>query len=55
MLTGLAASYPTQDAVAAVTALICLRYLAGENDPLADARVIRSQQLARWLSTSTER
>ncbi len=36
MLTGLAASYPGRDAVAAVTALICLRYLAGENDPLAD-------------------
>jgi hypothetical protein len=36
MLTGLAASYPKQDVVAAVTALICLRYLAGENDPLAD-------------------
>ena len=36
MLTGLAASYPRQDAVAAVTALICLRHLAGENDPLAD-------------------
>jgi len=36
MLTGLAASYPRQDTVAAVTALICLRYLAGENDPLAD-------------------
>jgi hypothetical protein len=36
MLTGLAASYPRQSAVAAVTALICLRYLAGENDPLAD-------------------
>lgn len=36
MLTGLAASYPRQDAVAAVTALICLRYLTGENDPLAD-------------------
>jgi hypothetical protein len=35
-LTGLAASYPGQDAVAAVTALICLRYLAGENDPLAE-------------------
>ena len=28
MLTGLAASYPRRDAVAAVTALICLRYLA---------------------------
>ena len=37
ILTGLAASYPGQDAVAAVTALICLRYLAGENDPLADS------------------
>jgi hypothetical protein len=37
MLTGLAASYPKQDAVAAVTALICLRYLAGENDALADS------------------
>ena len=36
MLTGLAASYPRHDAVAAVTALICLRYLAGENNPLAD-------------------
>jgi hypothetical protein len=36
MLTGLAASYPGQDAIAAVTALICLRYLAGENDPLSD-------------------
>jgi len=35
-LTGLAASYPGQDVVAAVTALICLRYLAGENDPLAE-------------------
>ena len=36
MLTGLAASYPGHDVVAAVTSLICLRYLAGENDPLAD-------------------
>lgn len=35
-LTGLAASYPGQDAVAAVTALICLRYQAGENDRLAE-------------------
>lgn len=34
MLAGLAAGYPGQDAIAAVTALICLRYLAGENDPL---------------------
>ena len=36
MLAGLAASYRGRDVVAAVTALICLRYLAGENDPLAD-------------------
>jgi len=36
MLTGLAASYPGQDAVAAVTALIGLRCLVGENAPLAD-------------------
>jgi hypothetical protein len=37
MLTGVAAGYPGQDTVAAVTALICLRYLAGENDPLASS------------------
>lgn len=36
MLTGLASSYPRPDAVSAVSALICLRYLVGENDPLAD-------------------
>jgi N-6 DNA methylase len=36
MLTGLAANYQAQDAITAVTALICLRYLAGENDSLAD-------------------
>src|ERR1700733_10378327 len=34
MLTGVAAGYPGQDTVAAVPALICLRYLAGENPPL---------------------
>ena len=35
-LTGLADQYPSTDFVAAVTALICLRYLTGENEPLAD-------------------
>lgn len=35
-LTGLAGHYPGTDLVAAVTALICLRYLADENEPLAD-------------------
>ena len=36
MLAGLAARYDGPDAIAAATALICLRYLAGENDPLCD-------------------
>jgi len=36
MLTGLAARYEGPDVIAAVTALICLRYRAGENDPLAE-------------------
>jgi hypothetical protein len=36
MLTGLAARYDGPDVIAAVTALICLRYLIGENDPLSD-------------------
>jgi hypothetical protein len=35
-LAGLANHYPGADLVAAVTALICLRYLADENEPLAD-------------------
>jgi N-6 DNA Methylase len=35
-LTGLVGQYPGTDLVAAVTALICLRYLADENEPLAD-------------------
>jgi hypothetical protein len=35
-LAALAGQYPGQDLVAAITALICLRYLAGENEPLAD-------------------
>jgi hypothetical protein len=36
MLAGLAASYPGPDVIAAVTALLCLRYRAGEHDPLSD-------------------
>ena len=35
-LAGLAGQYPGTDLVAAVTALICLRYLTDENEPLAD-------------------
>ena len=57
MLAGLAASYPRQDAVAAVTALICLRYLAGENDPLADGDgdpVAAARTLALDLDPSDE-
>jgi hypothetical protein len=36
MLAGLAASYPGPDVLAAVTALLCLRYRAGEHEPLSD-------------------
>jgi N-6 DNA Methylase len=57
MLTGLAASYPRQDAVAAVTGLICLRYLAGENDPLVDGDgdpVAGARALALNLDPSDE-
>jgi hypothetical protein len=35
-LAALAGQYPSQDLVATITALICLRYLADENEPLAD-------------------
>lgn len=47
-LTGLAAQYPGADLIAAVTALISLRYLTDENEPLADGTdedlaVIREQ------------
>lgn len=35
-LTGLATQYEGPDVIATVTALISLRYLAGENDPLSD-------------------
>ena len=50
-LTGLADQYPGTDLVAAVTALICLRYLTGENEPLADGTdddlaVLREQAAA---------
>ena len=36
MLAGLAVRYPGPDVIAAVTALLCLRYRAGENEPLSD-------------------
>jgi len=36
MLTALSTRYDGSDVIAAVTALICLRYLAGENGPLSD-------------------
>jgi hypothetical protein len=36
MLAGLAARYEGPDVMATVTALLCLRFLAGENDPLCD-------------------
>ena len=50
-LTGLADQYPGTDLVAAVTALICLRYLTDENEPLADGTdddlaVLRGQAAA---------
>ena len=49
-LTGLADQYPGTDLVAAVTALICLRYLTDENEPLADGTddlaVLREQAAA---------
>ena len=50
-LTGLVGQYPGTDFVAAVTALICLRYLNDENEPLADGTdddlaVLREQAAA---------
>jgi hypothetical protein len=36
LLRGLAARYDGPDVLAAVTALLCLRFLTGENDPLCD-------------------
>jgi hypothetical protein len=50
MLTGLAARYRGPDVVAAVTALLCLRFLAGESDPLCDGAgdpVAAARALAR--------
>jgi hypothetical protein len=35
-LAALAGQYPAQDLVAAITALICLRYVVDENEPLSD-------------------
>jgi hypothetical protein len=50
-LTGIAGQYPGTDLIAAVTALICLRYLTDENEPLADGTdgdlsVLRAQASA---------
>jgi hypothetical protein len=50
MLTGLAARYDGPDVIAAVTALLCLRFLAGESEPLSDGagnRVAAARALAR--------
>ena len=48
MLAGLAARYDGPDVIAAVTALLCLRYLAGENDRYPTVPAIRSLRLMRW-------
>jgi len=39
LLTGLAAGYDGPDVVAAVTSLLCLRFLAGESDSLSEGTV----------------
>ena len=52
MLTGLAARYDGPDVVAAVTALLCLRFLAGESEPLSDGAgdpVAAARALARSI------
>ena len=61
-LTGLADQYPGTDLVAAVTALICLRYLTDENEPLADGTdetspyfVNRRQRSTRTICCSAQR
>ncbi len=51
-LTGLAARYDGPDVIAAVTALLCLRFLAGESEPLADGAgdpVAAARALARTI------
>jgi hypothetical protein len=50
MLTGLAARYGAPDVVAAVTALVCLRFLAGETESVSDGAgdpVAAARALAR--------
>jgi hypothetical protein len=52
MLTGLAARYDGPDVIAAVTALLCLRFLAGESQPLSDGAgdpVAAARALARSI------
>jgi hypothetical protein len=52
MLAGLAARYTGPDVMAAVTALLCLRFLAGENDSLCDGAgdpVAAARSLARSI------
>lgn len=52
MLTGLAARYDGPDVLAAVTALLCVRFLAGESEPLSDGAgdpVAAARALARTI------
>jgi N-6 DNA methylase len=51
-LTGLAARYDGPDVIAAVTALLCVRFLAGESEPLSDGAgdpVAAARTLARTI------
>jgi hypothetical protein len=51
-LTGLASRYDGPDVIAAVTALLCLRFLAGETEPLSDGAgdpVVAARELARTI------
>jgi len=55
MLRGLAARYHGPDVMAAVTALLCLRFLAGESNPLCDGAgnpVAAARSLARSIDPS---
>jgi hypothetical protein len=52
MLAGLAARYDGPDVIAAVTALLCLRFLAGESDPVYDGAgdpVAAARRLAKRI------
>ena len=54
-LTGLASRYDGPDVIAAVTALLCLRFLAGETEPLSDGAgdpVAAARALARTVDRS---